>query len=161
MPRLVITVRDPEEGGIHSYDPEEKLEFLRNAVNMGFLVDVESRFAEEKHFDCSNQIVSRHYLQFDPSYEEVSGFVEKYSDESRITKIALRAGQDSRKILVRLLGKYKNIAVMETDGEGSSRILYSILGSRLLYCHAGEKTSPGQIGCEEAEGIFSLIRKMD
>lgn len=156
--RLIITVRDPKEGGVNPFKDDVKITFLKRVVKESFLVDVESEFAERNNFDCRNQIVSRHYLHTDPSYEELNEFAHRYRGESKITKIALRFGESSLRKLVRLLSESDNLAVMEADGEASSRLLYSVLGSKLLYCHLGEKTSPGQLGCEEAKSIMDLIK---
>lgn len=154
--RLILTIRDVEEGGINVIEPGKKKSFLEEAAARGFLVDVEASFAEKNNFDCTGQIVSRHYLKTDPDYATLKEFVEKYSNKSKITKIALRSTSASRIQLVKLLGEYRNLAVMEVDGEQSSRLLFSLLGSRLLYCHLGEKTSPGQISCQEAMEFFRI-----
>lgn len=156
--RLIITIRETDEGGVNSYDDETKLSLLRDAVSRGFLVDIESGFAEKHSFDCRRQIVSRHYLKELPDYKEMEDFIEKYMETATTVKLAVKSGAGSRSSLIRLLGKYDNIAVMEADGESSSRLLYSVLGSRLLYCHAGEKTSPGQLGCDEATDILKILR---
>ncbi len=156
---LILTVRDPSEGGVSNHSVESKLKFLRAAVSRGYLVDVEADFAEKNSFDTTGQIVSKHFLDKDPQFDELISLVKTYSERSRIIKIALRKRSDSRNTIIRLLDEFHNLAVMETDGEGSSRILYSLLGSCLLYCHIGEKTSPGQIGCDEAAQILSILRK--
>ncbi len=159
--RMILTVRDMAEGGVKVHDADQKRKFLEEAMKRGFLVDVEAEYAEKYGFDCTGRIVSRHYFDHDPSFDELVKFVETYSGKARITKIALRSNDHSRITLARLLGEFSNLSVMETDGEGSSRILYSILGSKLLYCHTGEKTSPGQISCSEAEQILTILRKKD
>lgn len=158
--RLILTVREPREGGVGDHRNEEKKIFLAGALERGYAVDVEADFAEQHGINIANQIVSRHYLDTDPSYDEISALVSKFNGISGITKVALRANSDSRKKLIRLLGEHDHIAVMETNGESASRILYSILGSTLLYCHAGEKTSPGQISCEEAGEIMDALGKI-
>lgn len=157
-PKLILTVREPLEGGVNSFAHREKLDFLGKAVEKGFLVDVEGEFASKHGFECTGQIVSRHFLDREPLFSEMAGFVEKFSGIAAISKLAVKAGENSRYSLIRLLGKYKNIAVMEADGESSSRLLFSILGSKLLYCHEGEKTSPGQLRCDEAVGIMDFLR---
>lgn len=157
--RLILTVRDVDEGGANRISPEGKKNFLEKAIERGFSIDVEANFADKYSFDCTGQIVSRHFLAEDPEYSILKEFVEKYRGVSRITKIALRTSNNSRNLLARLLRDHDNLAVMEVDGETSSRLLYSLLGSRLLYCHTGEKTSPGQISCHEAREFFKIIEK--
>lgn len=157
--KLILTVRNKAEGGAGFHEPDEKIHFLRSAIESGFLVDVEALFAEKFHFDSSGQIVSRHFVDHDPGYDELREFVEKYSKDSRIVKVVIRESPESRSTLIRLLNEYSNLAVMEVDGESSSRFLYSMLGSLLLYCHAGEKTSPAQIECEEAYSILELLKQ--
>lgn len=156
--RLILTIREPDEGGVNSFGDQGKLYFIREAVKKGFLMDVEGNFAEKQGLDCTGQIVSRHYLESPPGYQDMVEFVERYAGISAISKLAVMEGKNTRISLVRLLGKYKGIAVMEMDGERSSRLLFSVLGSKLLYCHAGEKTSPGQLGCEEAVEILRLLK---
>lgn len=156
---LILTVRDPSEGGVYPVDTEKKKQFLENAIRLGFLVDIEAAFSEEYDVDCTGQIVSSHYLEEAPDYEVLKQFAEKYRDISKFTKIALKSGNDSFSKLVELLALYKNMAVMETDGDGSTRILYSLLGSKLIYCHSGEKTSPGQLSCDDAIRVLRIIEK--
>lgn len=156
--RLILTIREPDEGGVNSFGSEKKLNFLTEAVKKGFRVDVEGNFAEKHGFDCTGQIVSRHYLESAPDYTHMAAFAEKYSGISAISKLAVKAGATSMADLIRLLGKYRNMAVMEMDGESSSRLLFSVLGSMLLYCHAGEKTSPGQLDCERAIEILNILK---
>lgn len=155
--RLILTLRDVSEGGAQQLDHGRKKAFLDEAVRRGFLVDVEATFAEEHDFNCRGQIVSRHYLDTDPDYSVLVEFAEKYRDVSYITKVALRSSESSRNLIARLLSEYENLAVMEVDGEESSRLLFSVLGSRLLYCHVGNKTSPGQMNCREAGEFFRII----
>ncbi len=156
--RLILTIRDPDEGGVNQFGDGQKLDFITEAVKKGFLVDVEGFFAEKHGLDCTGQIVSRHYLESTPDYSDMVEFVEQYEGIAGISKLAVKEGRDSRVDLIRLLGKHKNLAVMEVDGESSSRLLFSALGSKLLYCHAGEKTSPGQLECEEAVEILEMMK---
>lgn len=155
--RLILTLREPAEGGVHAFSVEEKLKFLNEAARRGFRVDVEGEFADKHGFDCAGQIVSMHCPGSEPSYAGMARFIERYREIAEVTKLAVKSGKSSRVNLIRLLGKYHGIAVMETDGEGSSRLLFSILGSKLLYCHAGERTSPGQLSCEEALGVLDAL----
>lgn len=156
--KLILTIRDPNEGGENQFRDGQKFNFMMEAVKKGFLVDVEGEFADKHKLDCNGQIVSRHYMESAPGYEDMAQFLDRYEGIARITKLAVKEGKNSRINLIRLLGNYRNIAVMEMDGEGSSRLLFSALGSKLLYCHAGEKTSPGQLGCEEALEILDLMK---
>lgn len=157
--RLILTVRQVDEGGVNDFGDSVKKGFIVNAIRKGFLVDVEAAFAEKYSMDCRKQIVSKHYLKENPDFPELEEMAERYNTKAAIFKIALTSDHASRINLIRLLSRYDHLAVMEVDGEQSSRLLYSILGSRLLYCHTGEKTSQGQISCTEAEAILRIIRK--
>lgn len=156
--KLILTVREQNEGGINYHDPLKKKLFLSKAMAGGFLVDLEDSFVRKYGIDTSKAIVSSHFLEAEPESSQLSELVSTYSNHSYVTKVALRFSPTSRMKLVRLLGEFNNLAVMELDGESSSRILYSMLGSRLLYCHLGEKTSPGQISCDEAIEIINRLR---
>lgn len=157
--RLILTVRDPEEGGVSEVEPARKVKSLTAAIEKGFMVDVEGTFVEKEKIDCRGMIVSRHFFRNEPDSREIEEFVERYSSTASIVKIALKSSPSSRIKLLELLRKYQNLAVMELDGESSTRLLFSLLGSKLLYCHLGEKTSPGQIGCPEAMQTLELFRK--
>lgn len=156
--RIIITVRDIREGGVNNHEPGRKIDLLTDARDRGFLTDIEGKFAAEHGVNCRGMIVSAHFLNSEPGIGELNAFVKEYSGVSIFTKIALRNSRTSRSKLISLLGSHSDLAVMELDGESSSRILYSILGSRLLYCHVGEKTSPGQMECSEATAILETIR---
>lgn len=159
--RLIITVRDVKEGGVRDVNPETKIRLLRSAIQNGFLVDIEISNLGSIPLDYGDQILSRHYLHEDPTYEELESLVREYGGKCRFLKIALRKSEVSSRHLISLLNRYRNLAVMETDGTPASRIVYSLLGSGLIYCHAGEKTSPGQISCRDVVKIFGLIEKLE
>ena len=158
--RLILTIRDPREGGKNHVDTKKKERFLRTAIEDGFLVDVEISNLNSMSLDYSNQILSRHYLIEDPTYEELESLVKEYSNKCRFLKIALRRNENSARKLISLLNRHHNLVVMEVDGDPASRIVYSLLGSKLIYCHVGEKTSPGQISCQDAARIFGLLEKL-
>lgn len=158
--RLILTIREPAEGGVAPVDPGVKEKILRKAVAAGFLIDMEISVLGRVSIDHGNQILSRHFLDSDPPYEELENLAKNYAGRCSILKIALRKSDDSSGHLISLLNRHHNLAVMETDGDPASRIVYSILGSRLMYCHTGEKTSPGQMGCAEASRILGLLARM-
>ena len=155
--RLILTIRDPVEGGRNSVDTKKRERFLRTAIEAGFLVDIEISNLNSMTLDYSSQILSRHYLNEDPAFEDLESLASEYSNKCRYLKIALRRNENSSQKLISLLNRHHNLVVMEVDGDPASRIVYSILGSRLIYCHAGEKTSPGQISCHSAARIFDLL----
>lgn len=159
--RLIITVRSGDEGGFRYIPQETRSKVLQSAIRRGFLVDIEisSPFLEDVEY--GGQILSRHYIHRDPPLQELEDLAREYGDKCRVLKIALRKSENSSTNLISLLNRHHNIAVMETDGDPASRIIYSALGSRLLYCHMGEKTSPGQIGCNEAVKVLDLMKKME
>lgn len=158
--RLILTIRDPNEGGVNSVKPQIKEIFLRTAIEEGFLVDLEISGLSSFTIDYSNQILSRHYLEETPAYEELEELVSAYENKCRFLKIALHKSETSSQIIISLLNRHHNLAAMETDGDPASRIVYSLIGSKLIYCHVGEKTSPGQISCAEASKIFGLLKKL-
>lgn len=161
--RLILTVRSVEEGGINQHPRETKAAFLRRASGMGFTVDIEGSFVNDMKLDLPGAIVSRHYTDRDPSMEELCSFVDDFTSRAGLVKIVLRASHDSRMKLLRLLDRYRNrpLAVMELDGEPMTRILFSLMGSCLVYCHEGEKTSPGQLPCSEAREIMAEIKRLE
>ena len=159
--RLILTIRDPIEGGRNSVDTKKREQFLRTAIEDGFLVDIEISNLNSMALDYSGQILSRHYLKEDPTYEELESLANEYGNKCRYLKIALRRNENSSQKLISLLNRHHNLVVMEVDGDPVSRIVYSLLGSRLIYCHVGEKTSPGQISCQSASRIFDLLEKLE
>ncbi len=159
--RLILTIRDPQEGGVRAIEPHIKSGLIQSAIEGGFLVDIEISYLRNISVDYGNQILSRHYLGEPPLYRELEALAVEYEKKCRFLKIALRKSGNSSKYLISLLNRHRNLVAMETDGEPASRIVYSILGSRLIYCHILEKTSPGQISCDKAMRILNLLKKLD
>ena len=157
--KIILTVRDKKEGGVQSIDREIKTGFLKSAMEMGFLIDVEIEFLRENRIDYTGMIVSRHFLEEGPDYGTLEDIARIYSRKAGFVKIVTPASMVSHRNLIKLLGKYDNLAVMETGGDPMSRILYSILGSRLIYCYITQPTAQGQLTCNEVKEFFELIRK--
>lgn len=141
--------------------PEVKSGLIQSALKAGFLVDIEISFLDHISEKSGSMILSRHYLGETPPFQELESIASQYGDRCMYLKIALRRSEDSSKYLISLLNRHRNLVAMETDGDPSSRIVYSLLGSKLIYCHAGEKTSPGQISCDKALRILELLKELD
>lgn len=158
--RLILTIRDPKEGGANLVKMETKAALLQTAVAEGFLVDLEVSNIGSIPLNSVGQILSRHYLEEEPSYGELESLVGEYEGKCRFFKIALKKSETSSQKLISLLNRHRNLVAMETDGDPASRILYSLLGSGLVYCHVGEKTSPGQTSCRSVSKIFGLLENL-
>ena len=155
--RIILTVRDENEGGVRHIDRKIKTGFLQSAVEMGFLIDVETEFLCENYVDYTGMIVSRHFLEEEPDYETLENIAGIYTHRARFVKIVTPASMVSSRNLIKLLGKYDNVAVMELGSDPMTRILYSVLGSRLIYCYITEPTAKGQLKCSEVKEFFELI----
>ena len=158
--RIVITVRDVAEGGASDIDLRARIGLLEQAASVGYKVDIEydtfRMMSLEKAF-----IISRHYLLAPPEFEEMNAIIAESSPRCTIVKIACKAGKHVVPDLVRLLDSHSNVAVMEIGGDPHDRIAFSILGSRLLYCHIGEPTAKGQMSCSRARKMMDELWPAD
>lgn len=154
--RVILTVRDPSEGGINKFPDSIKFRFLKAASEEGFRCDTEAAFMI-RHPSLNSFIVSMHYIGKEVDLAQIYGAMNQLSGRYDYFKIAGEVGPETREKLISLLNSGSRIAVMEIGGDPMARIAYSILGSSLIYCHLGEPTAKGQIQCQRVSDIINEI----
>lgn len=153
--KLIFTIRDKSEGGYREISDTEKSVFLQELYSKGFLYDVEASFLQRKLVPYKGKIVSAHYFDRVPSFEELEDIIRKYRD-AYILKFALVGKENYREILIKLL-KYGNIAVMPMNVDPLERIAFSILGSKLIYGYVDIPTASGQMNYKDIKRIFKFL----
>jgi 3-dehydroquinate dehydratase-1 len=153
--KLIFTIRDKNEGGYKDISDNEKSSFLKELHSRGFLYDVEASFLQRESIPYKGKIVSAHYFNSIPSFEELEDIIKKYH-EAYIIKFAMVGKENYREILIKLL-KHDNIAVMPMNVDPLERIAFSILGSKLIYGYVDTPTAPGQMHYKDIKRIFQTL----
>ena len=141
--KVIITIRDVEEGGVNRISDEAKAKILKSLHDQGFIYDVEARFLLRRpDVPFEGKIVSVHYFDRVPSFEEVESLMSHF-EGAWIRKIAVIGKEGYRELLIKFAKR--GFAVMPMGTDPLERIAFSILGSELIYANAGEATAPGQM----------------
>ena len=154
--KIIVTIRDPCEGGINPIEPKEKTEYLTKLNEKGFLYDVEARFAKMHNVPTRNKIVSVHYFDKVPSFEEVYEMIKDFIETSWLVKVAV-IGKPGYKSLLSKILELEKVSVMPMGVNPLERIAFSILGSKLIYGHTGEETAKGQMHYKTVKQILSYL----
>ncbi|AHC50699.1 3-dehydroquinate dehydratase [Sulfolobus acidocaldarius SUSAZ] len=154
--KLIITLRDKNEGGVNYIDPVFKAYFVRHMEREKFMYDIEARFALRYQVNVKDKIVSIHYFDNVPEFTEVKEIFDKF-DEAYLRKIAVIAKRGYKELLMRVLDNYDNAVVMPMGVNGVERIAFSLLGSKLIYAHAGEETAKGQLHYKDVRRILNQL----
>ncbi|HDM60248.1 MAG TPA: type I 3-dehydroquinate dehydratase, partial [Archaeoglobus veneficus] len=114
--------------------------------------------ASEAFFSLPCRIIeSYHNFEETPSYDKLKDLVE--GRRGNIFKIATM-GRSKKDVLaiVRILCEYENVvAFLMGEKFAYTRILSAMLGSPLIYCHAGKAVAPGQLEVEKARKILEML----
>ncbi len=153
--KVLLTVRDPREGGNLPVDDELKSKFLKAANDMGFSYDVELSFLKRRDDVPPGRVVSRHCLGPLPSFADLKEEFRPFEDSVR--KLAVMPVGSYRSLLLSFLEEYPGSAAMPIGGDWRERIALCIMGSSLIYVHAGEPTAPGQVSVDKAWAVISQL----
>ncbi|MFP3260370.1 MAG: type I 3-dehydroquinate dehydratase [Sulfolobus sp.] len=153
--KIIVTIRERDEGGVNSIDPKVKSEFLKKLSELNYLYDVEAKFALKYNIPYEGKIVSVHYFDRVPPYEEVKEILSKFTN--CIRKVAVIAKPGYKQLLARLLEDFHDISVMPMGSNPLERIAFSLLGSNLVYGHVGEETAKGQMHYKDLKKILNYV----
>jgi 3-dehydroquinate dehydratase-1 len=154
--KLILTIRDVNEGGVYKIADIEKAKYLQEANVEGFIYDVEASFLERFDVPFKGKIVSSHYFNELPKYEEVERIIKKYGNDALFIKIATIGKGEYKELLTKLL-KFDKIVVLPMGVDPLERIALGILGSRLIYTFVEAQTAPGQMHYSKAFKIISCL----
>ncbi|WP_338600115.1 type I 3-dehydroquinate dehydratase [Sulfolobus tengchongensis] len=157
--KLIITLRDKEEGGINQIRDEIKVKLLKELYDKGFLYDVEASFLKRNDLPYDNKIVSAHYFKYLPSRKEVEEIVREFSEKAYSVKIAIPSLRGYKEILLPLLENEK-ITIIPMSNNPLERIAVGLLGSKLVYSYAVEPLAQGQIYYKNLIKILNYINDM-
>lgn len=154
--KIIVTVRDVNEGGVNKISESSKADFLKELYKEGIIYDVEVRFLKRNIVPYENVIVSIHYFDCLPTFEEVRNNLSSYANRA-LVKLAVIGTGKYKQLLARVLEEFPNSAVMPMGVNPLERIAFSILGSKLIYAHAGEDTAKGQMYYKDVKNILSYF----
>ncbi|MFD9337670.1 type I 3-dehydroquinate dehydratase [Streptomyces sp. NPDC060028] len=165
---ILATLRSTHEGGEWSGTEEERLDLFRAVAPEVQAVDIElssrgilADVISAAHENDTLAIVSYHNFAFTPGTEEletviaeaknagadvvkVSTMVTSDSDVKRLASLLLKAGADTRLIVI-AMGPIGAV----------SRVFFPALGSPITYSFIGSSSAPGQLDFSET---FRLLR---
>lgn len=153
---VIITVRDPAEGGAHGLSEEKRINLFKLWLPACNYIDVElrniDRFAaliDEAESLGIKLIISFHDLQKTPDVSELTcKLLQARLTSNRIFKVATRVNDwnDIEKLVSFLnIDKTSQLAVMGIGPLGKlSRLILARLGSRLIYGCIAEEVVHGQ-----------------
>ncbi|WP_291764438.1 type I 3-dehydroquinate dehydratase [Caldivirga sp. UBA161] len=155
--KVIVTVRDPGEGGVNQVDPSLKLKIINTAHENGALVDIEVEFIR-KYADYITSwdrvILSRHIFNRRPGIRELinSDYALANSMNAFTYKVAT-INDDDLPALVELLVNEKEVPVAVVPMQPIQRAAAIMLGTALMYCSIGDGTAPGQLSIRECVRI--------
>ena len=160
---LIITARDPKEGGSQKISLGERSKLLRGYLPWASLIDIELgsvsalrsvlQAARERNVKC---ILSVHSLVETAPPEKLRGFVEEAQELSPdVFKIVNRTDTPAQLTqLLEFLQENKNVLPVSAMGVGKlgrlSRVRLMQAGSVLNYAHLGESSLEGQLSLAAA-----------
>ncbi|MCI4439292.1 type I 3-dehydroquinate dehydratase [archaeon] len=155
--KIIVTIRDVNEGGINFIDKEEKRNFLIKLYKHGVLYDVEASFLKEYSVPYRGKIVSAHYFGSLPSFFKVSKLAKKFTKGTFAFKVAVNGVGNYRQLLISLLTMSSNVAVMPMNTNPLERIAFAILGSKLVYGYVESPTAHGQMSYMQIKRIMGIL----
>ncbi|AFZ69902.1 3-dehydroquinate dehydratase [Caldisphaera lagunensis DSM 15908] len=156
--KIIITIRDINEGGIFPIKEETKIRIYKKLYDYGIIYDLEQRFLEKYDLPYENKIVSVHYLNNLPSFNEILEKFKKYNDLFT-AKLAVRNIKGYKSILIKFLEVIENATAIPLGANWYERVAFSLLGSKLLYVYDKIQTGEGQPKLEDAMNIMKNIFK--
>lgn len=157
---VVVTLRDVAEGGVKQHRDEIKLRLISSLNELDLIYDVEMSFVKKYNISYVGKIVSVHIIE--PSkidLKSVRKDVEVFMDKAFIVKVATKPFPRYKTFLIDLLELGDNIAVMTIDTDYVERVAFTLLGSKLLYCYIDKPTALGQLKCDKAKQILTVLMK--
>lgn len=174
---VLLTIRSQKEGGQSNLSLKEQYNILNEYISKGNVkyidLELDSLKALKEHnpediiqyYRNKNiqVILSKHYFEEPPSIEELEenyAFAEKLKDTILKVAYIIKDPKDLN-LGIKLLEEKRNkkIAIMGMGSLGaSSRILYSKLGSYLIYGYIGkESTVSGQLPVQLLKALKEYI----
>lgn len=153
---VLLTLRLPSEGGSYVWRGKEREELFMRLLPQAELVDVElaavkpmRKVIAAAHHEGKSVILSAHSLKHPASAATLAKLVDRFaSHEASCYKIAAQVRtQDDIQRLASLLFHHQNHpwVIMGTGPLASyTRVMFSILGSRLAYGYLDAPAAPGQ-----------------
>lgn len=154
--KLILTIRDINEGGIFPVKDEIKVKIYKKAFDYGIKYDIEERFLQKHSLPYENMIVSSHYPDSLPS---VSELIEKFKKYNNLfsAKVAVKNLNGYKSTLAKFLELFKDATVIPLGAIWYERISFSLLGSKLLYVYDKVPTGNGQPNYDDAIRVLDSI----
>ncbi|MCG3109746.1 3-dehydroquinate dehydratase [Metallosphaera sp. J1] len=153
--RIMVTLRDREEGGVGDFTDDFKEDYLNRLAELNILYDVEASFLSRRRVQFKNKVVSAHYFRSLPARDEIDHLFLRYG-EAFTVKIAVGNVPGYREILSYISTK-PNSTFMPMSPDPLERLGISLLGSKLLYTYVDSPTATGQLHYLEAKRILNCL----
>ncbi|MGC8566733.1 MAG: type I 3-dehydroquinate dehydratase [Caldisphaera sp.] len=154
--KVIVTIRDKNEGGIFEISDQTKLKFLNKSYDLGYKYDVEVDFARKYNILTEDMIVSTHYLNSLPSFNEIMEKIKNFKKAFTI-KIAVKSEPGYKLLLMKILELIKDSTVIPLGTPWQERLAFSLLGSKLFYSYLLVRTGEGQPQFDQAYSILNKI----
>lgn len=170
---LIFTLRMKDEGGAFSGTEEERVELIKEGLELADMIDIELRMNEDYRDEIIKiakekkvkVILSYHDFEKTPGEDEmISVLTEEEAAGADIAKIALTANFSSDAI--RLLNvtqemreklKIPLCTISMGKAGAISRIASPIFGSALTYGYVTRETAPGQLSVKELDLMLKAV----
>jgi 3-dehydroquinate dehydratase-1 len=165
--KVILTVRDPSEGGGRSFSAEERLTLygelspyahvLDTEVSSGLLGVLKERLSEK------TILGSFHDFQSTPSYRVLEDIYHRAKDQGAdIVKVATRVESlEDLKNLARLCIYYPEDVVVVGMGRFAtlSRVFFPFIGCLFTYASVGEPKAPGQVHVTHLAALMDEVMR--
>ncbi|MBN2461877.1 MAG: type I 3-dehydroquinate dehydratase [Candidatus Cloacimonetes bacterium] len=162
----IITIREPQEGGIGEHDFTRKINFYKKAIEQtNCLVDLELLTSGKHALSTDNLILSYHEISGNLDTEKISEIINLSNQKkSRYLKLAIPCNNygDLNIIADLIKNSHKPILWAGLGKLGKlSRLLFSMLGATGTYIgRAGHEIVPDQLTDKEFFNFRHLVGKI-
>ncbi|WP_246263881.1 type I 3-dehydroquinate dehydratase [Metallosphaera tengchongensis] len=153
--KVIVTLRDRNEGGVGNIDHDEKEAFLKKLFDLGVMYDVEESFLRKRKVPYEGQVVSAHYFSRLPDKEEVDQIFSRFK-QAYTVKVAVSNLPGYRETLAYISEK-PNATFMPMNVKPMERLAFALLGSKLLYTYVEAPTAQGQMNYKEAKRLLDFL----
>lgn len=170
---IILTVRMKDEGGSFSGTEEERVECIKEGIELADFVDIELRMDKQKRDEITalaksngvKVILSYHDFEKTPEEDEIKSVLsEEEAAGADIAKLAVKANFSGD--VIRLLNVTQDmteklkipLCTISMGKAGTiARIAAPIFGSALTYGYVTKETAPGQLSVGELDSMLRAV----
>jgi 3-dehydroquinate dehydratase-1 len=167
--KLILTVRQKNEGGFFKGTEEERKKAILGSLHLTDLIDIELRsgireeVVSKARANKIETIISYHDFDKTPSRSDI---IEIINEETKAgadyAKVAFTATSlhdvlELLQVTMEMSKKTRVITISMGELGSISRVVAPLLGSEITYASAGKKTAPGQLSVEETKKVLGIL----